>query len=323
MKKPQYLSPTSIGTWAKDPTEFYLRYLSDSPPPKEKQTLPMSVGSSFDAYVKSYLHEQLFGKGADPKFELKTLFEKQVDPQNREWAWTAGEHVFNCYRQLGSLDHLMTILGKTAGKPRFEMDVRGEIHGRHATLGAVPFNGHPDLFFVTEHDAHVILDWKVNGYCSSSAVSPMQGYVRLRETGKIPSGHAKAKVQVHKGLYVNVNGGLETFNEDWARQCAIYSWLCGEEVGAEFVTIIHQIVCKPNPKAGGKPILRSVEHHAFVRPDFQKKVFAEAAELWETINSDWIFRSMSKEQSQEHCKTLDARAATLAEDDWYSRAARK
>ena len=62
MKTIQYLSPSSIAKYKDNPDEFYMNYLSDKAPPRFPQTEPMAVGSSFDAYVKSYLHQQLFGK---------------------------------------------------------------------------------------------------------------------------------------------------------------------------------------------------------------------------------------------------------------------
>ena len=94
MRQPKFLSPSSIGKWNDDREEYYLRYLADNRPPKMAQTLPMSIGSAFDAYTKSYISERLFGKDARPEFNFSAIFEKQVESQNRDWAKKHGKHAF-------------------------------------------------------------------------------------------------------------------------------------------------------------------------------------------------------------------------------------
>src|ERR1700733_9743280 len=96
MRKMAYLSPTSLSLFLKDETQFYMQYLAENRPARPPQTVPMAVGSSFDAFAKSYLYEALFGK-KDPKFELMAIFEAQVEPQNRDRAYKDGEHVFKEY----------------------------------------------------------------------------------------------------------------------------------------------------------------------------------------------------------------------------------
>jgi hypothetical protein len=316
MRKLEYLSPSSIATWTKDKAGFYLRYLSDNPLPKEPQNHHMVVGSSFDAFVKNFLHTKLFGEGTDPKFDLVTLFNDQVENESlRRMAWDAGIHLFENYKRLGALDNLLVQLGKTIGKPRFEMDVRGSAScGRLGVHQGIPIRVKPDLFFVNEFDAHVILDWKVNGFWTASGATPLKGYVRLREDGKFPQGHAEAVVKEHKGIFINTKLNIENQNEDWARQLFWYSVMCGEEVGADFIAMIHQLVCKPGPLPE-KPRVRVAEHACFISREFQDKCFREAADLWEAVSSDWIFRDVSKEESQARCALLDQRAATIADDD--------
>lgn len=305
MRRPQYLSPTSISTWVKDPAEFYLRYMSDTPPPKEPQNKHMAVGASFDAFVKHYLTTKIFGER--PGMGFKDIYEGQVEHHNRDSFLKTGEYIFDWYRRLGSLDSLMAMLGKTRGAPRFEMDARGEATlGHSATLGGVPFRVKPDLFFETEHGARIILDWKVNGFFSSSGVSPNKGYVSLREDGKMPSGHADAQVRAHLGIFINYKAGIEAYSEEWARQLAIGAWLCGEPVGAQFVGLIHQIVCRPGGREG-MPRVRVAEHAGFVSEEFQARTHELAAQIWTTINSDHVFKHLSKEESIARCTLLDGR----------------
>src|SRR5258708_7515052 len=101
-----YLSPSSINLFYQDQDEFYLRYISAVKPPRPPQSLPMAAGSAFDAFVKSYLYEKIIGK-RDPKFDLQTLFEAQVDPQIRTESWPVGEYLFKQYQKSGALADLM------------------------------------------------------------------------------------------------------------------------------------------------------------------------------------------------------------------------
>lgn len=318
MRKREYLSPTQLELFSQDPSDYYLRYLSDHSPEKEPQTKPMAVGSAFDAIVKSYLMKKLFPDEDHPEFKLETIFDAQVEEQNRKQALIDGTHCFEEYKRLGSLDQLVLNLGKSAGRPRFEMDVKATISRRASTIGGVPFNGKPDCFYTSEEGQHVILDWKCNGYYSKSGVSPMKGYVWIREDGKFPTTYGD-RIEFHKGIGINVARKFEELNESWARQLCIYSWLCGEEVGAEFVAQVHQLVCRPgNPK----PRIRIAEHSMFISREFQEKVFRDAEQLWALVNTDHFFRHLSKEDSIERCKVLDERSAQLAGTDFFSRAAR-
>src|SRR6266404_6874123 len=84
----EYLSPSSIGLFFSDLKEFYMHYLCPEKPPRDPQTAAMACGSAFDAYVKSYLYENLIGK--DPKFEFDTIFQAQVEAQHRDYVLKIG-----------------------------------------------------------------------------------------------------------------------------------------------------------------------------------------------------------------------------------------
>lgn len=329
MRKPQYLSPSSMSKWAADPNGYYLRYFSESPPPGEPQTKPMSVGSAFDAYVKSFLYSEL-KLGSDPTFQRDAIFEEQVEPHNRDFARKAGEHCFKMYSQVGALDALLLDLGRSKGPPRFEMDLRGKASfGHNGVVRSVPFRVKPDLCYVNEHGATVIFDWKVNGYCGNPGVSPMKGFVRARRDGKFPWTHDDATLQTHKGMLVNVANSLEHYSEEWARQLSIGGWLFGQDVGSQFVCCIHQLACR-------LPTVTVAEHVCFVSATFQESLFASAAVMWDAINTvvhdqgcpnanvpikpgetltckctPWVFRNLSPGDSRELCKVLDQRRETL------------
>lgn len=307
MRKPEYLSPSSISLWVQNRSDFYLRYLAENRPPREPQTQPMSIGSAFDAYVKSYLYEKLFGK-RDERYVFENLFEAQVEAHNRDWAYNHGRYVFQQYKESGALADLMLILGSSPSDPRFEFEVKGVQHGYREGIegkfGEVVLLGKPDVDFFTKEGVHCVLDWKVNGYCSKYPKSPSPYYLRLRSAGRTNQGmHGKCHPLVHNGLEINIACGLEHIDRDWARQLAIYGWLCGEPVKGDFITIIHQLACSPNP--GGLPKIRIAEHHNRVGRDYQQETFDLACTIWECIAEEHIFKEMSLEESRSRCALLD------------------
>jgi hypothetical protein len=301
MRIPKYLSPTSLGNWEKDQEEFYLQYLADQRPPRVPQTQPMAVGAAFDAYIKSYYHSVLFNT-VDPRFEFDAIFESQVEEHNRDWARESGKYVFECYKTSGAMADLLGELQKSESEPRFEFTLESEIRG-------VPLLGKPDLYYIHKSGTPIILDWKVNGFCSNHAKSPNRGYLRVRDGWRgVPSRnanaiHKDAHPMMHNGVLINIAEYLETIYKDWATQLSTYAWLCGAEIGSEFVVAVDQIVAKPNDPA--LPQLRIAEHRCLVSADFQRTTISRYSELWEIINSGHIFRNLSFEQSARRCETLD------------------
>ncbi len=315
MKKREYLSPSAIALFYNEgPKPYYLRYLSDIKLENEPQTQPMSIGSSFDAYAKSYLHERLFGKGNDARFEFQAIFEAQVEPHNRDWALMHGKYVFNQYLKSGALNDLYVELSQAQGTPRFEFEVKGVVNGDRESMVAVVNNvvllGKPDVFYHNKEGFPVILDWKVNGYCAKSPTSPKPGYIRLRHCdGTVPKSvaHKDAVIGLLHGARINTAKYLEGVDSDWAGQLAVYGWLCGQEVGTPFLTGIDQLVCKPT---GGFPEIRVAEHRTQVSKEYQLVYFQKAQNLWDIVQSDHIFREMSKEDSTALCTLLDGFSAS-------------
>jgi hypothetical protein len=150
MKK---LSPTALHKWEDDREEFYMHYLSESSPPRPPQTEPMSVGSSFDAFVKADLCGEFY-EVVPAEFHLQTLFEEQVEEDVRPFAWDAGKHCYDRYRDIGAYDDLVAMMRKSKTLPRFEFRL-------HEEIGGVPLQRKPDLEF--NLDVPFIHDWKVNG----------------------------------------------------------------------------------------------------------------------------------------------------------------
>lgn len=320
MRLPRYLSPSQISLWESNREEYYLQHLAEVRVQHMPQAIYMAIGSAFDAYTKAALHEAIFGVGANPAYEFSALFESQVEPQNRDWGLINGKYAYDCYIKCGAYDELLKLLQQSNFAPQFEFKIEG-------VIGEVPLLGKPDLRFVHSQGAHVILDWKCNGYCSKSATSPCKNYRLVRDTWDInvakPSrGGAE---QVHKGYTpiqwkgVEIHSGwLEDSNEDWANQLAIYSWMLGEEVGAEEVIVcIDQIVAKPVD--GAFPLLRVANHRARISKVHQENLMARLKNCWQAITTGHIFEDMSLEESQARCRLLDAQAAMTNSEDEMQR----
>lgn len=330
MRKIDYLSPSAIKTYLQDPEEFYGRYVSDNPLPNMPQTQPMAIGSSFDAYVKSWLHSNLFGPGSDPKYSFEALFEAQVEPQNRDWALTNGEYVFEQYKQSGVLSDLLVELRQANGNPRFEFKVQGAVHGyregKTQRIESIVLHGRPDVAFVNAAGYQVVYDFKVNGYCSRSAPSPVPGYLRMRSAGRTNHGsHRECFPQVVNGLMINISSYLEQINkmtEEWATQLSVYHWLLGSPFCAENLLVgIDQLVCDANK--GILPQIRIAEHRTRISKEWQQRVFDIACHIWDCATSGWFFREMSQEESVRRCKVLDARLEGLKgdgslKDQWFT-----
>jgi len=317
-RKLEYLSPSSIAKWENGVEEFYLHYLTPNRPPREPQTQPMSIGSAFDAYCKSYLHDKLFGKNHPDsnRFDFNAIFEAQVEPQHRDWALLNGAYAFQLYKESGALTDLLVDLKSAKSNPRFEFEVRGLVNSEGHTeamareINGVTLLGKPDAAYINKDNVHVILDWKVNGYCSKYPTSPMKGYVRLRGAGGQSWGcHKECSPFEIGGMTINIGAFLEHFKTDWAQQLSIYAWLCGESIGSDFVVAVDQLSCKPS--YSGYPTVRVAEHRIRISRDFQWRVFRRSCEIWEIIHSGHLFRDLSLEESIARCQLLDQQAEVL------------
>jgi hypothetical protein len=295
IRVPEYLSPSSIKIAEKDWEDYAVKYLLNKRPPRPPQTQPMSVGSAFDAYAKSYIYYALFGNyGPDNQYELETILRDQVEPHNLEWARGAGKDCFDKYKAWGALADLMTELQKALGPPRFEFSVKGlvKLEDHEAVL-----LGKPDVYFVSEEGIRVVYDFKVNGYCGKRNTSPMKGYVCCRN-GKTRVQHKNAVVTPWHGIMINCMMHLEDGNKEWADQLSIYSWLLGEPVGSEKVLFgIDQLT--------GPGCSRISSHRLRIKPEWQFSLMERAAQIWRIVQSGHIFREMSREESDNRLQVLE------------------
>ena len=332
MRLPKYLSPSSISLWQRDRREFYLKYLADSRAPRMPQTKPMSIGSAFDARVKSYLHKKINGT-VDPKFDFENLFREQVDEPNREWARPNSEYVFNSYRYSGALADIVLELN-TAVESHFELQVDGVVK-REGEFDGVPILGYPDVYFKLPSGCFVVYDWKVNGYCAARKKSPERYYVDARD-GWDHTFKPSRNTGIHKdaqalrttdGIIINVAQPFEQACELWAQQITIYGWLLGVPVGAKMIAGIEQLIRASNDEpANGFPLIKVASFRGYVSYDYQIALITEIHHLWKTINSGHIFEEMSPAENDAECKRLDRHYANYdasdPKDQWFDKITR-
>jgi len=325
MRKPSRISPSALQKFEKDRESYYLTYCAEFRTPRDPQSKPASVGSSFDAYVKAALMSDVLG--IDNQFEM--LFETQVESHNRDFAREAGLHVMNEYVASCAYAILRDELMDAREEPQFEFDA-------NIVIGGVPTAGKPDCRFVHRDGAHVILDWKVNGYCGrKGAVSPSKGYKICRDGTGWPKKGSRSNGKSHElyeetefmGLKLN-KFFMEQVSIDWADQCTMYGWMMGEPVGGnETVICIEQVVAKPQDLGKKPPLLRFATHLCRVSEEHQIELMARLTRMWEAIQSEYIFTELDKAESLEKGEDLNRRARSMVSDgteegDFFAKCAR-
>ena len=304
MRTIPYLSPSGIKLFDQNEEDFYERYLADNKTPRDPQLPVMAVGSAFDAFIKSYLYKEL-KMGDDPQFERRTLFEEQVEEQNRDAIWKVGEEVFNEYVRLGAAADLLVMLGNCQDA-KFEYKLEGAVSTKFCDLtnqvgGPPVLLGKPDLYFTHRDGGRVILDWKVNGWFSKRKPSPRKGYLNiLADKGVFRRTQHKDvfEGELH-GVKINMAHTLELVDKDWGRQLAIYGWLLGEEVGSDYIVAIDQIIC------GTEKVYGVAQHRCTVSQRYQTELYNHACKIWERCHSGHFFTDLSLEDNEARCRFLD------------------
>jgi hypothetical protein len=320
MRKREYLSPTQVMLWKQDKEEYYVK--SDTPPPKFKQTKPMSVGSAFDAYAKAAIANDM-GIEHNGQFDFETIFELQVEEHNRDWARDAGQWAFKCYVESGAYASLVKMLDASEFEARMEFTEKGTVteKGLEGSVGDVVLLGKPDLWWVLDNGASVIHDWKVNGFCSKA--SPAAGYVNIRagwgstfyrDVKKMRGNnmpHKDCAPMFEEGIEINMIPSLEKSRPNYALQTATYSWLLGAEVGSEIIVSIDQLVCdSQHAKACcDQPLIRVAQHRCNISQEFQLRAYADYQRLWDSVHNGYPDIPDSRK------KILDNMAAALAGED--------
>lgn len=311
MRTIKYLSPSSLAQWESNPQEFYCTRLSEVRMSYMPQTQPMSIGSAVDARWKEYIVRRLLGDEAvaeGTQFHLESLFKDQVEEQHRDWAWHHSKYLMDCYIDSGAMADLMVDL---AAGSRWQFEFTLEKTMTFVYQGEeieVPLLGKPDCYFHNKDGCGIVLDLKVNGFCSKSKVSPASGYVKRRaKMGRewINKGeHKNALLQSHKGVTINAVRTMDSIDDKWAAQLSTYAWMYGEDIGSDFVCGIEQFACGP---AKNEPVneVEIVSIRGRVSSDFQERLAQRFARCWKCLSEGRVFPDLTYDENRARMDHLD------------------
>ena len=278
------LSPTSLKTFEEGIDKFVARYVLKLP--RDAQTRPMSIGSAFDARIKGFLAERLLGK----EDWTTKLLQDQVEECNQEWAFKESVEVFNAYIKAGCHRFLLQEIGDSISL-RFEFEQFKTL--QYEDGYEVPLYGKPDAYFQRRDGLHIVLDWKVNGYCSQA--SPAPGYVRLIDTDGIDSGpHRNVFPTPHRGVLC-VQGEIPL---QWRDQLRMYTWMLGEE--GDWIAGVDQLVYR-----NGIP--RYAQHRIHMTDDLDLRARIRFA--WEHIERGHYYHDRSLAESNIRIEMLSDNTA--------------
>jgi hypothetical protein len=242
-KTPSYLSPSSLSAFEDQPNRFYMERMSPVPWPKEPQGLAAAAGSSFDAQIKveicknlgitDIVYERVL-KGLYDKEQREhyltsgtpfatMIFESSVEPTHRGVVLTAGDKIKRMYASSRiykdtqfvdvELHHTFTLL--SSGTPLF-MKLDGVIN--------------------LDDEQRVPLDWKVQGFASTTGASPKPGYKWIQgEDGMVKGPHEK----------YSKNMSFHDIDAKWGDQLCTYGWGLGKPPLTPFRVVIHALVVRP------------------------------------------------------------------------------
>jgi hypothetical protein len=279
---------------------------------RPKQLQVMSIGSAFDSRCKAYLSAALCG--GNEKELFVQLFESSVEPHNRDWAMKESKQLFEWYKQSGALADLVLELTGFQAEPKFEFSVNRTVieravHTENASI-AIPLTGKPDCYFVNVENAKVIIDWKVNGYCSQA--SPLAGYVRCRDLTGFNEGTYRGTTTLkYKGIYLGYGVPLKPL---WNDQLIIYSWMLGTgEVSfdpEEWIFGIEQLACKLAAPDQNKR-LRVAAFRVGRDPGAARTLWERLIRMWQAVQRGHYFINLSEEESDHRTDTLMSGGADL------------
>lgn len=317
------LSYTNFSSWESDPMEWYLKYQVGAP--RLPQTEPMSIGSAFDAYIKNYLYKEIFGS-VSAEYELEAIFEAQVEEHNRNFAWPAGKYVFDEYVKAGRAAYLLSLMSQSDTAPVFERRLERGVE----LLGTkIEMVGYPDLRFVSKSGIPVIVDWKVNGFCSKSSITPEQGYCNCVD-GSGWTGRA-SKTQHPKAVIGYVDGiaySRGPFMQKWKDQLTMYHWMLGGTVTGNSLLMIEQVAGGAQSDvrcsaSGPRPPLRFANHSTLIGASYQETLAKRIMHMWVSVESGYVFRSLTREENDKKVAKLKLAYGTNDESGLFSALTRK
>lgn len=273
-KIPSYLSSSSCIEGLKRPNTFYLKRLLTEPLLLPQSSIPAFQGSYFDYLIKEFLGKER------PNWSNKItkLFQELKLPES-------DKELIESVSNLFFLNYKLYVL------PNFKYHFHDiELHHKFNFRG---INFYAKLDAVLDFDGVLIpFDWKLTG--SNSSCSPEPKYSKMYDS--------KGLKPAHKDYTKDIE--WPSINTDWAIQLCIYGWTIGysKEVWEPFKAMIHQT------SQTSTGVIRTTEYLANISVEYQKKLFSEISDFYNTIiNGSFIdslaskyFLSVVKDYAIEH-----------------------
>lgn len=273
----KHLSPSALKIWESDREEWFLRYCTGAP--RMKQTLPMAIGSGFDATAKRGIWRCL---GEPEKGdEVYAAVVAGIDSSLRDEALRRGDLLWQGYKR----DAFATLLSELQAGERVVME--SDLTIVHE---GVRVRGKPDLFWSSKAGTRNILDWKATGMCSKQ--SPRPGFRWDTKTRLPYAGSAKV---------------CPLGDPDWLMQVTTYGWMDGVCVG-DLIGHIHQLV---GPD-------RVVHFRDVIGLECQRGLWDRYKGMWESIGEGRVFTDLGEIADVERQNQLKERARVYNEDPMFA-----
>jgi hypothetical protein len=279
VRKPEYLSPSSLKQVERDPVAFYLARCGpeEARPPKEQQIIQMCVGTAFDAFVKEAIGKEL----QIPCPPLEELLKGIEEPSLRKDAMEIGGVLFKNYEKLGCLAALIKEGVREVDLKPERTVVPGtarQLLGRE--MGGVPIFGYPDALLVMSDGTRVVLDWK-----TTTSGSPAPGYLRRF--------HSQNPMMRYEAPHERHGEPLESLSQDWADQLATYSWLLRDHVGLgesfkPCHAAIDQVVYKLSEDKKTVIQVQVAQYRTFISGPHQVELRERYKRAWDAIQEELL-----------------------------------
>lgn len=279
-----YISSSSLALWEKSPEEWVMKYVVGI---KQSQTLPMAVGTVFDAMIKAKFEALFCGGLGEDDYEKYLLSSLQIYGEERETAILAGRETYVRYLKSGNYDTLVRCI--RAGQ--WAVELVGNItvklpFGPNGEM--VNVNLRPDMILhklASDGTCKgIVQDWKVNGFMAGAGASVHGGWAERcsipPDKKAVNRGRAELLLPF-EGINYNVSD-MELMKEEWAIQLGLYGLGWGWEK-CEWLAWIEQIAWGPqNPNLADRP-MRVGSHRYKLSETFKSKLRTRVWKMWEAI----------------------------------------
>jgi len=255
----EYFSSSSYGQFHENPVEFYINRLGpeEFKSKREPQGLAQAMGIGFDEAVKAII-------------ENRPLNWEGIEVENKDEVIKQCLALSMVYTSCGALNKVIADSGQILG---CEVEVTGLAPGTD-----VPLRGFVDLVMHPTWLTRSALDWKVyGGGAPQTQRSPNKGYLRRYTEGQLLEGK--------KAVHDLCDEPMETLNEKWARQLAMYHWMLNPGRPIDRCPgAIDQITFS-------RGVVTITQYRTWISKEYQEKLRDGLVESWDIVQQERVVPS--------------------------------